>query len=154
LTVALFGIPPAVEHAIAGYRSIKESFVREILHLPVLPTPSGVAIEYVNAVRCGIFCILGCDKGEGFIGVGDGNVSADNGCDLVVGNPSNKVKNGAWEVGIYAIPMVSAIKSFVTSYRFIKTNALLVGLACLIGTPRKFMCLRNNDSSFLKNGLG
>ena len=116
----------------------------------MLPTPSGVAIEYVNAVGYGISCIHGGDKGEGFIGVGDGNVSADNGCDLVVGNPSDKVENGAWEVGVYAIPMVSAIKSLVTSYRFIKTNALLVGFAGLIGTPRKFMCLRNNDSSFLK----
>ena len=79
------------------------------------------------------------------------NISADNGCDLVVGNPSNKVKNGAWEVGVYAIPMVSAVKALIASYRFIKTDALFVGLACLISTPRQFVCLRNNDSSFLKD---
>ena len=115
----------------------------------MLPSPSGVASQNVDAARKNAARFGRSGKGKCLVGVRNRNISTDNGCDLVVGNPSNKVKNGAWEVGIYAIPMVSAIKSFVTSYRFIKTNALLVGLACLIGTPRKFMCLRNNDSSFL-----
>ena len=118
--------------------------------MSVLPSPSRVAVEYTNAVRHRASCFLGEHKGECIIGVGDGNVSADYGCDLVVGNPSNKVENGAWEVGIYAIPMVTAVKALVASYRFIKTNALFVCLAGLISTPRKFVCLRNNDSSFLK----
>ena len=72
----------------------------------------------------------------------------------MVCNPSNKVENGAWEIGVYAIPMVAAVKAFITPYRFIKTNALFVCLACLISTPRQFVCLRNNDSSFLENILG
>ncbi len=67
----------------------------------------------------------------------------------MVGDPSNKVKNGARKVGIRAVPMVSAVKALIASYRFIKTDALLVGFACFISLPRSFVCLRNNDSSFL-----
>ena len=119
--------------------------------MPMLPTPSCIAVEHVNTAGNGSSRLGRGNKGQGFIGVGDGNISTDNGCDLVVGNPSNKVKNGAWEVGIYAIPMVSAVKALIASYRFIKTDALFVGLACLISTPRQFVCLRNNDSSFLKD---
>ena len=68
----------------------------------------------------------------------------------MVGHPSNKIEYRAWEVGIYAIPLVATIKTLVAPYRFIKTNTLLVRLAGLISTPREFVCLRNNDSSFLK----
>lgn len=118
--------------------------------MSVFPSPSRIAVEHTDAVRHRTFCIFGEHKGERIVGVGDRNVSADYGCDLVVGDPSNKVKNGAWEVGVYAIPMVTAVKALIASYRFIKTNALFVRLAGLISTPRKFVCLRNNDSSFLK----
>lgn len=118
--------------------------------MSVLPTPGSVAIEHTDAVRDGKSLLGSSDKGKGFVGVGDRNISADNGCDLVVGDPSDKVKNGAWEVGTYAIPMVTAIKALVAPYRFIKTDALFVGFASLISTPRQFVCLRNNDSSFLK----
>ena len=118
--------------------------------MPMLPTPSRVAVEHVNTAGNGSSRLVRGNKGKGFVGVGDGNISTDNRCDLVVGNPSNKVKNGAWEVGIYAIPMVSAVKALIASYRFIKTNFLLIGFAGLISLPRIFVCLRNNDSSFLE----
>ena len=72
----------------------------------------------------------------------------------MVGDPSNKIKNGAWEVGVNAVPMISAVKSLVASYRFIKAEALLVCLACLVSSPRRFIYLRNNDSSFQKKFQG
>ena len=117
----------------------------------MFPAPGSIAVEHTDTVRDGEFLLGRSDKGESFVGIRDRNISTDDGCDLVVGNPSDKVKNGAWEVGVYAIPMVSAIKTLVAPYRFIKTDALFVGFACLVGTPRQFVCLRNNDSSFLKN---
>ena len=69
-------------------------------HFVMLPSPSRISVENADAVRdCGA-SPFGSRKGECFVGVANRNVSADNGCDLIVGNPSNKVKNGAREVGV------------------------------------------------------
>ena len=115
----------------------------------MLPSPSSISIENTDAVRESIACLLGVDKGERFVGVTNRYVAADNGCNLKVCDPSNKIKNGAREVGIGAVPMIAAVKTLVASYRFIESYALLVGFARLISAPRGFVCLRNNNSSFL-----
>jgi len=66
----------------------------------VLPSPCGVSIENADAVGECIALFLRSNKGERFIGVSNRNVTANNGCDLIVGDPSNKIENGAWEIGI------------------------------------------------------
>ena len=115
----------------------------------MLPAPSGISVKNVDSVRKCSTGRSGRSKGKCFIGVTNRNVSTDDGRHLIVGNPSNKIENRVGEVGVRAIPMIATVKTFVSSYRFIKTDALLIGFAGFVSSPRSFVCLRNNDSSFL-----
>jgi hypothetical protein len=139
VSVLLVGVPPAIKHTVSRNSGIQEGFVRERSHLVVLPSPSGISVEDADAAREDITSLGRIGKGKRFIGIRNRNVSADNRCHLMVGDASNKVKNRAWKVSARRVPMVSAVKTLVSSYRFIKTNLLLVGFACLISIPRAFM---------------
>jgi hypothetical protein len=66
----------------------------------MLPSPSGVAIENADAACKNVTHFGGGGKGKCFVGVRNRNVPTDDGCDLVVGDPSCKVKNGARKIGI------------------------------------------------------
>ena len=147
----MIAVPPAIKYRISRDRRIQQCFVRECLHISVLPTVRGVLVEDLNAGDDLFACLRVIHKGKTVIGVSDRDIIRDHRANQIIGDSAYQVEDGAGKIGMDPVPLISAVKTFVSAYRFIQSQSTFILFSVFVRFPRRGKLCFHNAPFYVRN---